>query len=173
MSYKCSDPILCGGSVCSLRDPWPSAEAGVNLSKSFQGRDLRVFRRVLVKAAEITFICSTVCLVSVSIQALKGLKKQQLWKRNYRKNKRNKGDTLRWEKILINFHKFSFVGSFPLHLASWDLFRMGAGEWGVDCMLTTNYTWETGANKPRSKLLTPRKCCSLPHNKQFPKQNKI
>lgn len=178
VSYSCSDQRLRGGSVCSLRDPWPGAEVGVSLSKSFQRQDLRVFRRVLAKAAEITFTCSSLCLVSAfsaSILALKGLKKQQLWKRNW-------GNTrgTRWiwsseavKKVASSFLTVFSVGSFPPHLRAVTCFRWGGGGLQEACRLTANYTWETGTNKPHSKLLTPRKCCSLPHNKPFPEPNKI
>lgn len=156
-----SDLRLRGESVCSLCDPWPSAKVGVSLSKSLQRQDLRVFRWVLAKAAEITFTCSSLCLASAfpaSILALKGLKKQQLWK----KNKRDKMDIEFWgskKKVSSSFLAEFSVGSFAQHLRAVTCFRwrMGGGELQEACRLTANYTCETGTNKPHSKLLTPRK----------------
>lgn len=126
-----SELRLRDGSVCSLSDPWPSAEVGVSLSKSLQRQDLRVFRWVLGKAAEITFTCSSLCLASAfsaSMLALKGLKKQQLWKRN----KRNKMDIEFWgskkkKKVSSSFLAVFSVGSFPQHLRVLTCFRWGWG----------------------------------------------
>lgn len=174
---SCSDLRLRGGSVCSLCDPWPAAEVGVSLSKSFQRQDLRVFRRVLEKATEITFACSSLCLVSAfsaSILALKGLKKQQLWKKNWGNTR---GTRWLWstaavkQKVASSFLALFSVGSFPPHLRAVTCFRWGGLQ--EACRLTANYTWEMGTNKPHCKLLTPRKCCSLLHNKPFPEPNKI
>lgn len=143
---------------CMTPDPW--AEIGASLSKSVQRQDLRVSRNVLVELAEITFMCSAVsCLFAF----LPWEKKQ--WNRNWLQNKRIErrctlSQGVLWKALLCSTISHCWIISTPP--ASWDLSQMG------ELKLTTNDTWETMANKPNSKLLTPRKCCSLPHNKQFP-----
>lgn len=131
-----SDLRLRGGSVCSLCDPWPAAEVWVSLSKSFQRQDLRVFRRVLAKAAEITFTCSSLCLVSAfsaSILALKGLKKQQLRKRNWGNTR---GTRWIWSTEAVKKSSFFFSNSILCWIlstapASCDLFQMRGAAGGL------------------------------------------
>lgn len=152
----------------SLLPEWPltpCAEIGASLSKSVQRQDLRVPRNVLVEPAEITFNCSTVS--SLFSFCLETKKKQ--WNRNWCKTRGEKADILYCNSESGCVEERALLSSTISHCwiistapASWDLPQMGERN------LTTNYTWETMANKPNSKLLTPRKCLSLPHNNQLP-----
>lgn len=145
----------------------PGDERGASLSKSAQRRDLRVSRSVLVEPAEITFVCAAVlCLF-----ALRQKKKQKVEIETNGKTRGQKGGQCNsvlvggggggcWALLSPTISETWTLSTTP---ASWDLPQTG----GL-CRLTTNYTWETEANKPNSEVLTPRNCCCFPHNKHIP-----
>lgn len=138
--------------------PDPCDERGAVLSKSAKRQDLRVSCNVLVEPAEITFVWSTVLDLfaffftwNVKFNDFQSL------------IKRIKGGCL----VSLGhgrkrYYSHSISHACSTSPASWDLSHMGL------CKLTTNYTLETEVNKLQSKLLTPRKCCWFPNNKQFP-----
>lgn len=177
VSFRWGDLIVHGGSVCSLYDLWPlHRDRGQPVQISPETRPWGVCN-VLVEPAETTVISSAdfvfICLFA--------LRQKHISATDTNIKRKNMCISLSLylyiNKILsqgVNrkdsryLSQFLTVGSFPLHLRAETCLRWGEHK------QTTNYTWETKANIPKSKPLTPRKCCSLPHNEQFPPQlNKI